>query len=195
MEGHVGSDEDADIADGGRVGVECRLQALDVVVGRDPRRLPGDPGLEQQARLLHVLLALGSRGDPANEACHLPGHEFARRRRYPGAGAAGDFHQALLLQGEQRLAHRGAPDAETLGQFFLGGHGGALLELSGGNGAFDLFGNLVGPLAAAERHRGHRCLHVIAQGSISLPVPMSYPRCRRASRAIRGIETKLSIGI
>ena len=79
--------------------------------------------------------------------------------RDPGARAAGDLDQALLLQHEQRLAHRGAAHAEALRQLLLGRHGRAFLELARRDGALDMLGDLVGALASADRDGGHLGLH------------------------------------
>src|SRR5579871_1902710 len=158
VEGHIGAYEDSRIADGGSVGVERRLQAQDILVGGDPGRLPGDPGLEQQAGLLHVFVALAGRSHAPDQACQLAGEEFSRGRGHACPRSAGDLHQALLLQDEQRLPHRGAAYPEALRQLLLGGQRAALLELAGRYRALNVLGDLVGALASAKRHRGHGSL-------------------------------------
>ena len=65
VERDVGADELADLAHRGDIGVERLSQPLDVLIGGVLRRLPGTPGLEQQARLLHMVLASSDRRRPA----------------------------------------------------------------------------------------------------------------------------------
>ena len=150
VERDVGANEDGRVADRRGVGIEGRLEAGDVLVGGDPRRLPGHAGLEQQPRLLHVLMALAGRRQAADQAGELAGQELPGGGGDAGPRAARDLDQALLLQDEQRLPDGGAADAEALRQLLLGRHGRAFLEFAGGNGALDMLGDLVGALASAR---------------------------------------------
>jgi len=159
VKSHVRPDEEAGIADGGGIGIEQCLQALDVLVGGDPRGLPRHARFEQQAGLLHMLMALARRGHATNQARELSREELARGSRHAGACAAGDLDEALLLEREQRLPDRRAADSETLGQLLLGRHRRALLEFAGRDGPLDMLGDLVGPFSAPQRDRGQRCLH------------------------------------
>ena len=159
VERHIRAYEEARIADGGGIGIERRLQPPDILIGGNAGGLPGHARFEEQAGLLHMLLALARRHHAVDESRQLTGQEFSRRRRHAGPCAAGDFDQALLLEGEQRLPDRRAADPEALRQLLLGRHRRALLELAGRYGALDMLGDLVRPFASAKRHRGHGGLH------------------------------------
>ena len=151
VEGDVGADEFRDVADRGDVRVERPLQPRDVLVRRDLRGLPCDARLEKQPRLLHLCLALRGRGDALDEAGELADEQAVGGRGDARARAAGDVDETLLLQQEQRLAHRRPPDAETLRQHFLGRKLAADLELAAGDGLFEKLGDLMRALAAADR--------------------------------------------
>ena len=107
VEGDVGADELGRVADRRDVGVERGLQARDVLVGGDARRLPGDARLEQEARLLHVRLALAGRATARRMRLaswpvrNLP-EGVVTRARVP----LRDLDEALLLQDEQGLRGR-----------------------------------------------------------------------------------------
>ena len=61
VERHVGPDEEARVADGSGIGIERRLQALNILIGGDAGGLPGHARFEEQAGLLHMFLALARR--------------------------------------------------------------------------------------------------------------------------------------
>ena len=80
VERDVGADEVGRVAERRRVGVERRLEAGDVLVGGDLRRLPRHAGLEQKPRLLHVFWPWPVDDRRRDQAGELAGQELAGGR-------------------------------------------------------------------------------------------------------------------
>ena len=68
VERHIRPYEEARIADGSGIGIECRLQALNILIGGNAGGLPGHARFEEQAGLLHMFLALAGRHHPVDQS-------------------------------------------------------------------------------------------------------------------------------
>jgi hypothetical protein len=104
-------------------------------------------------------LALPRRCHALDQPRGLSGQEFGRGRGDPCPRTARDLDETLLLEDEQRLAHGGAADAETLHQILLGRELAAFGEFAAGDRVFKLFSHFMSPLAASDRQSWH-ILHV-----------------------------------
>ena len=112
--------------------------------------MAGEAGLEEDARILEIV-------DPAGCRQHVPGgaaervdDELRRRLRDARPLARADLDQPHLAQMEQRLADRGAADAELAHQIALGGKLVAWRVLAVLDHALELVGDLLVELAAAD---------------------------------------------
>ena len=82
--------------------------------------MAGEPGLEEDARILEVLNAAGLGEHVAGGAAQGVDDELRRRASDAGPLAGADLDEADLAQVLERLAHRGPADAEVTHELALG---------------------------------------------------------------------------